>query len=166
MSEHDEQKTLFDWIYLNRDHAPNEQVRKAMKLCYSVPNGASMKSTQRLRMWREGLTKGILDVNLDWPICSQGMPVCSNAILSTTIFNPGLRIEHKYRAKISAKIQALIDTGNYLVDLSPEQKEKRLLLIEAGYHVVVSYSAVQSIRTIFKYLPFRAEDYQGIKEYL
>jgi hypothetical protein len=158
MSEHDEQKTLFDWIRLNREHAPNLEVRKALKLCYAVPNGFYSKSHKVVNdMKAEGLTKGILDVNLDWPVFNF---ICNANHLA------GLRIEHKFRASISAKIQAKIDTGNYIVDLSPEQKEKRELLIEAGYKVVVSYSAVQSIRTIFEYLPFKIEDYQGIREYL
>jgi len=169
--EHQEQKTLFDWIYLNRDYAPNPEVRKVLKLCYAVINGANLPKKQyqdksgNWKTWssegkwlkEEGLTEGMPDVNLDWPV----LYVDGNILEYS-----GLRIEHKYRASISPKIQALIDTGNYIVDLSSEQEEKRELLIEAGYHVVVSYSAVQSIRTIFEYLPFKIEDYQGIREYL
>ncbi len=163
MSEHDEQKTLFDWIKLNREYAPNKEVRRALKLCYANPSGASMKDTQRLRMIREGMIKGIPDVNLDWPVFKKAE---RNPVYALVIKYSGLRIEHKYRAQISDKIQAKIDTGDYIVDLSPEQKEKRKLLIEAGYKYVVSYSAVQSIRTIFDYLPFKASDYQGINGFL
>jgi len=165
MSEHDEQKTLFDWIRLNRERAPSPGVRKAMELCYGIPNGAHMTKAQAAKMKAEGMTKGILDVNLDWRAHDYiGVP--GNKLIGRAIKYIGLRIEHKFRASISTKIQTKIDTGNYIVDLSPEQKEKRELLIEAGYRVVVSYSGAQSIRTIFEYLPFRVDDYQGIREFL
>jgi hypothetical protein len=166
MSEHDEQKTFFDFVRLNRQHAPNPEVRKAMKLCYANQTGARMKITQAGKMKAEGMTKGVLDVNLDWPVEGSrytGNPCCP---YDTFVEFCGLRIEHKYRAEVSDKIQAKIDTGNYLVDLSPEQKETRELLIEAGFKVVVSYSAVQSIKAMFEYLPFEAKDYAGLKEFL
>ena len=167
--EHREQVTFFDWVRLERKLAPNMEVRKALKLCYAVPNGASFKRVQNqhgiwysqtgAKMKAEGVTKGILDVNLDWPIHAGKEDDWAAMLL-------GLRIEHKYRAKSSDKIKAKILTGNYLVDLSKEQKEKRELLIEAGYKVVVSYSAVQSVRAVFEYLPFEVNDYSAIKGFL
>jgi len=170
MSEHDEQATFFEWVRLNRTAAPSLEVRKALSRCYAVPNGAAMKESQRRRMSREGMENGIPDVNLDCPTCPRWMFGSHQLDVDLESFwsgcLSGLRIEHKYRKSISAKIQNKIDRGDYLVDLSPKQKEKRELLIDAGYKVVVSYSAAQSIRAVFEYLPFEVNDYQGIKEFL
>ena len=91
MSEHDEQKTFFDWVRLNRWLAPSLEVRKAMKLCYSVPNGAHMGKAQAGKMLAEGMTKGILDINLDWPVirfdCRQWSPI------SRDVFEKTIEIE-------------------------------------------------------------------------
>lgn len=164
MSEHEEQATFFDFVRLNRERAPNQHVRNAMKLCYSNQTGAHMKISQAGKMKAEGMTKGVLDVNLDWPAAIEKDNM-SEFPQKVMVFS-ALRIEHKWHSSISDKIQAKIDTGNYFVDLSLEQREFRELLIEAGYKVVVSYSAVQSIRAVFEYLPFEVEDYAGIREFL
>jgi hypothetical protein len=142
MSEHQEQTTFFDWVRLERESAPNTQVRKALKLCYAVPNGASMKDSQRVRMCREGMTKGILDINLDWPDALEGY--FEDAHYS------GLRIEMKFGKN----------------RLTKEQKEKKSLLEEAGFKVAVCYSAVEAIRAVFEYLPFAKDIYQGVTEFL
>lgn len=172
MREHQEQTTFFDWVRRNREYALNLEVRKAMKLCYAVPNGAYYKDDYKrgLIMREEGLTPGVLDVSLDQPVfknyvvTKNGTPMVQ---LQKSDIWPGLRIEFKYRKPpISKAIQEKIDTGAYLVDLSPEQKEMRKLLIGAGYKVSVVYSAAQAIREVFEYLPFDEKDYQGIKEFL
>jgi len=143
MSEHDEQKTFFDWVGLNRQYAPNLEVRKALKLCYAVPNGAHMTIGQRGKMVGEGMTKGILDINLDWS-------VFAGRIDDWGAMDPGLRIEMKYGAN----------------KLTPEQKEKKKLLEEAGFKVAVCYSASEAVKAVFEYLSFKIKDYQGIKEFL
>ena len=151
MSEHNEQTTFFGWVKLNREYAPEPEVRKAMKLCYAVPNGAKLEKIKDKRtgkIWSpigkklkaEGLTKGILDINLDWT-------AWDNDLYQMV---PGLRIEMKFGKN----------------KLSPEQKEKKELLEEAGYKVAVCYSASQAVRAVFEYLPFGENDYQGIREFL
>lgn len=174
-SEHTEQAAFFDWVRLNRSCAPNPEVRKAMSLCYAVPNGANLPKRRyknkkgEWKTWcseakwlkEEGaLDSGLPDVNLDWPIFRKG----SGGFF--VWFNSGLRIEHKHRDSISPAIKEKIGRGNYTADLSIEQKKKRELLIEAGYKVVISYSAQQSVRAVFEYLNFRIDDYQGIREFL
>lgn len=146
MSEHDEQVTFFDWVRINRECASNLKVRDAMKLCYAVPNGASMSDSQRIRMVREGMTKDILDINLDWPVLKWDQPGNPNDLESFF----GLRIENKFGKNT----------------LTKGQKEKKALLEAAGFKVVVCCSAVQDVRAVFEYLPFKVEDYQGIREFL
>lgn len=174
-TEHKMQVAFFNWIRLNLEYGLNKELKKALSLCYANPNGAPMSDTQRIWMVAEGMTKGMPDVNLDWPVagggwvwaetveCPEGETVDVDVKITRSYH--GLRIEHKHRDNVSPKIQAKIDTGNYLVDLSPEQKEKRELLIEAGYKYVVSYSTKQSIRAVFDYLPFEKKHYQD-REYL
>ena len=155
MSEHDEQKTFFDWVRLNRYLAPSLEVRKAMKLCYSVPNGAHMGKAQAGKMVAEGMTKGVLDVNLDWPVCDKWMfgqhplDVCLESFWYEHTTH-GLRIEFKFGRN----------------KLTKEQREMKSLLEEAGYRVAVCYSAKEAVKTVFEYLPFKVEDYQGLKEFL
>lgn len=156
MSEHDEQAAFFDWVRLNRKLAPNLEAREAMELCYAVPNGFYSKSHKvQNNMKAEGLTRGILDVNLDYPL------------YATWGACPGLRLEFKYRkSPISKSIQTKIDAGDYLADLKLEQRRKRELLLKVGYQVKVIYSSAQAVWEVFNYLPFKMEDYQGIKEFL
>jgi hypothetical protein len=157
MSEHQEQQNFFNWVRRNRRFSLNPEIRKAMKLCYAIPNGAAIKDFQKMKM--EGMEKGILDVNLDWPVTII-KPKKSHSLIDRLITIAGLRLEFKYKKPpISDKIQALINTENYLVDLSPEQKETRLLLIEAGYKVCIPYSAEQAIQMVIDYLPFFETDY-------
>jgi len=147
MSEHDEQRTFFDWVRLNRWLAPNLEVRKAMKLCYSVPNGAHMGKAQAGKMVAEGMTKGILDVNLDWPI---------------VIYDPKKHEPPQEDIKAGLRIEFKFGKNT----LTKEQKEMKALLEEAGFKVAVCKSAQEGVRTVFKYLPFKVEDYQGLKEFL
>jgi len=177
--EHYEQSAFFDWVNLNIKCAPNIYTRKVLGLCYAVPNGfysASKKIAHDMKM--EGLRKGIPDINLDWhnlieyetpnehEKIEDGISWYDRGKKILLHAYAGLRIEMKYREKISEKIQKKIDTGNYIVDLRPEQKEKRELLIDAGYKFVVCYSCGQAVRTVYEYLPFKIEDYQGLKEFL
>jgi hypothetical protein len=157
MSEHDEQVTFFDWVRLNRQYAPNLEVRKAMKLCYANQTGAHMVKAQAGKMKAEGMTKGILDINLDWPLfCPEMWDIPlnqrnrDNYNILGNLFLPGLRIEMKFGKN----------------KLTKEQKEKKELLEEVGFKVAVCYSAVEAIRAVFEYLPFEESDYQGIKEFL
>lgn len=176
MSEHQEQATFFQFVRLNRKHAKHADLRAAMELCYAIPNGFYSKSPKVITdMKAEGLTKGILDVNLDWPVAkTKIVPIHELEVTDgfigekKIILCPGLRLEFKYRKphESTIKTQEKMESGLYLVDLSKKQKEKRELLLKAGYEVKVVYLAVQAIRTVFEYLPFEVHHYQGIKEYL
>ena len=174
--EHIEQVTFFDWVRLNREYAPNQDVKNAMNLCYSNQAGAALKQKQDASgnwyspegkyLKAEGMTRGIPDVNLDYPAQGETYAYPESRCVAVDIFH-GLRLEFKYRKPpISAKIQAKIDSSDYLTDLSPKQKIKRELLLAAGYQVKVVYSAKQAIREVFNYLPFEISDYQGVSEYL
>lgn len=163
MSEHDEQVTFFDWVRLNREYAPSLEVRKAMKLCYAVPNGANLpkkKYQNKKGEWKtwspeakwlqeEGaLEPGIPDINLDWPVNHGWLD--EKCIQDVEDYYHGLRIEMKYGKN----------------KLTPEQEEKKELLEEAGFKVAVCYSASEAVKAVFEYLPFKQKDYQGIKEFL
>lgn len=173
--EHEAQTTFFDWVRLNRKLAKHPDLRAAMKLCYANINGASLsKKRDKRGNWyspegkylkAEGMTSGVLDVNLDWPVFEQDRQNNPFILVHGIRNAAGLRLEFKHRRQpISRRIQEKIKTGNYIVDLTLEQKETRELLLKAGYQVAVVYSAAQAIRTVFEYLPFQFEDYQG-KEY-
>ena len=146
MTEHDEQTTFFAWVELNREFAPNPEVRKVLKLCYSNQTGAHMSKAQAAKMKAEGMTKGILDLNLDWST----KDAHEHQPMKIHILYFGLRIEMKFGKN----------------KLTPEQAEIKGLLEEAGYKVAVCYSAVEAIREVYEYLPFEKKDYQGIKEFL
>jgi len=150
MSEHDEQKTFFDWVRLNRWMAPNKDVRKAMNLCYSIPNGAHMGKAQAAKMLAEGMTKGILDINLDIPRENGYFKMNTDGAPWIEDYFHGLRIEMKFGKNT----------------LTKEQKEKKALLEEAGFQVAVCYSAKEAIKTVFEYLPFTVDDYQGLNDFL
>ncbi len=149
MSEHQEQVTFFDWVRLLRSHAPSKEVRKAMSLCYSNQTGAHMSKPQAAKMKAEGMTKGILDINLD---CRALKPekAGNGCFKQINDFFISLRIEMKF------------GKGK----LSKEQKEKKALFEEAGFKVAVCYSAVEAIRAVCEYLPFDIADYQGVREFL
>ncbi len=102
MSEHDEQVLFFDWVKENLavlspfNHnnvtvpSRNPDLYRALSLCYAVPNGGMFQKVKNKegkwwspvakRMKREGMTEGILDINLDVPTESYS----------------GLRIEMKF----------------------------------------------------------------------
>ncbi len=161
--EHNEQATLMEWVRLNIKTSLNHELREALELFYAIPNGAYLSKTQRVKMSREGRIPGVLDLSLD---CAGERIVMDGKRRIVCFPYHGLRIEMKYRkGPISAKIQSQIDAGDYLVDLSKEQKRKRELLIKAGYQVKVCYSADQAIKVVRGYLSFDKSDYQGIKEF-
>jgi len=153
MSEHDEQKTFFDWVRLNRQYAKNELLRKAMKLCYAVPNGSKFEKVRNKKgqLWsptgkkmkEEGLEKGMPDINLDW-----ATPLNLNKLSKG--WWPSLRIEMKFGKN----------------KLTKEQREKKDLLEQAGFRVVVAYSAKEAIKAVVDYLPFKESEYQGLEEFL
>jgi len=110
MSEHDEQVLFFDWVRqnlavlapfkMNKVTIPsrNPELYRALSLCYAVPNGGMFPKKQNKdgtwwspvakKMKREGMTEGILDINLDVPTESYS----------------GLRIEMKFgKNKLTVK---------------------------------------------------------------
>jgi hypothetical protein len=151
MSEHDEQATFFEWVDLNRVYARDPNIRKALKLCYAVPNGAKLEkiknkkgdwwSPQANKLKKEGLEPGMPDINLDWPVISGRLGIKE----PPHDIKAGLRIEMKYGKN----------------KLSDFQKDKKYLLEQAGFKYEVCYSAQEAIRAVIHYLPFAEKDYQG-----
>ena len=144
--EYLEQVKFFDWVRINRQYARNKQLREAMELCYSVPNGAAMPKQKNVKtgkwysivakkMVKSGMESGIPDINLDYSVV--------NGHTSSDIY-AGLRIEMKYGKNT----------------LSVNQKAKRILFEKAGYKYAVCYSAKEAINAIIEYLPFKRNDYQ------
>ena len=143
MSEHQEQVYFFNWVRRNIKFSKNEELKKVMGLCYSVPNG--IRSTQGQKAKMEGLTKGMPDINLDYPQ-KRDKEVYIFGLYKTIENNVnylGLRIEMKFG-------------GN---TLSEKQKEKKNLLEEAGFKVVVCYSVKEAIQAVMDYLPFLEKEY-------
>lgn len=161
--EHKEQATFFAWVRLNMEHAPNPHVKEIMEIAYGIPNGANLskKSYQNKKgEWKtwspeakwlkeEGsLNAGIPDINFPVPVFKKAE---SNPVYASVMKYAGLYIEMKIDKKKPSK----------------EQKRKKYLLEKVGYQKVeVCYSAVEAIRTVYDYLPFKKCDYQGISEYL
>lgn len=138
-NEHGLQVSFFNWVRQNRKNSTNKGIRNALNLCYAVPNGLSTNQSQRAKM--EGLTAGIPDINLDWPVFKKN----SNCpeVCGYKYKHPGLRIEMKYGKNT----------------LSPFQKEKKKLLQDACFRYEVCYSAQTAIDAVMDYLPFPSEDY-------
>ena len=184
--EHDEQVTFFEFVKLNRVHSRNIELREALELCYSVPNGANLPKKKYLKFnpktgkqeWKtwspeakwliaEGMTEGILDINLDVPISGV---VDYPSKIQIPMFEFGIhwitKNDYFYcvcALRIEMKVKYANGKKNYL---SPEQKRKKELLEKAGYKVEVCYSAKEAIKAVVDYLPFPESDYQGLKEYL
>jgi len=137
MSEHQQQVYFFNWVRRNRKLSSNIWIRRAMELCYAVPNGISSREGQKAKL--EGLTRGMPDINLDWPTV-----LCEP---EGTIFIPGLRIEMKFGKNT----------------LSKAQKEKKELLEKANFKYCVCYSAEEAVKAVMTYLPFPEKDYIGPK---
>ena len=156
-NEHELQRNFFNWVRRNRKNSPNPVVKEAMELCHSVPNGWNSNSHQGQKMKMEGLTAGIPDIHLPLRVLNSNYIKGTFAVVDD--YYIGFWIETKYKASISPKIQKLIDTGNYLVNLSPEQKRKRELLIKTGHKYVICYSVAQMIKAVMDYLPFEDSDY-------
>ena len=151
--EHYEQSAFFAWVDLNINHAPSKDVMEALKLCYAVTNGANLPKKKQAY-------KGV-DGKIKWRTWSseaawlkeegglrKGFPDIN--LDYSTYSHAGLRIEMKHGKNV----------------LSPEQREKKDLLERACYKYAVCYSAMEAVRTVYGYLPFKIEDYQGLKEFL
>lgn len=135
MSEHDEQATFFAWVHLNRKFGKTTELRKALALCYAVPNGGKRNKNIARKMQNEGLEAGMPDINLDYP-------VLTNPDSKLRLEYPGWRCEMKFSTKLTAL-----------------QKEKKALLEEAGFQYVICYSADEAIKALMDYLPFPKNDY-------
>lgn len=157
MSEHEEQVGFFAWVDANLLYNKNPAIKKAMGLCWANPNGGKRpKKKNQNGMWysvtaqklqKEGLRVGVPDITID---------------IGTNKYN-GLRIEMKYRkTPLSAPLMLQHRADEYITDLSPEQKKKRELLIEAGYKYKICYTTQEAIRATINYLPFEEKDYIGV----
>lgn len=149
-SEHETQAMLFNWIRRNAAKSPNKNLRIAMSLCYAIPNGMSTKQSQKAKA--EGLTAGIPDIQLAYPVTmyaprTNHIPAfgVSHTLLGGHVywFCPGLFLEAKF--------------GNN--DLSPMQKQKKALLEEVGWKWVTFWSVLEGVEAIMEYLPFSVDDY-------
>lgn len=67
MSEHNEQCALFDWAYDMQGQYP------ALELLHAIPNGGHRVTAVAVKMKREGVKAGVLDVCL--PVSSRGYHV-------------------------------------------------------------------------------------------
>jgi len=154
MSEHDNQVEFFLWVRANKLYNRRPEIKAAMELCYEVPNGGMFPKRQNkkgqwwspvaVKMIAEGLTNGIPDINLD---------------VGNKDFH-ALRIEMKYRkGGLSDNLMIRHRAEEYLVDLSDEQKMKRILLIKAGFRYVVCYTTAEAKKAVIDYLPFAQKHY-------
>jgi hypothetical protein len=149
-NEHElrEQITFMQWVVLNRQHAPNKEVRDALELCYGTLNGVKLTPAQAGKAKASCAAKGIPDINLDWPAKTPGCCLKQPNDEYVNIFH-GLRIEMKHGKN----------------KLSEAQKSKKKLLEKAGYKYEVCYSAKAAIQAVVDYLPFSHKDYAGLKEF-
>jgi len=154
MSEHDNQVSFFFWVRANRLYNKRPEIKAAMGLCYAVPNGGMFPKRQNnkgqwwspvaKKMKAEGMTEGIPDINLDRSVDD----LC------------GLRIEMKYRkGGLSDNLMVKHRAEEYLIDLSDEQKVKRLLLIQVGFRYVICYSTAEAKQAVIDYLPYDKNAY-------
>lgn len=150
MSEHKTQTLFFNWVRKNIKFSPSSAVKRIFSLFYAIPNGADVKPHERQRLKMEGMKSGVLDCCLPYKI----------DFLS-------LWLEFKYlKPPVSTKIQLEIDTGNRLVDLSPNQIIFREDLIKGGHKVVIPYSTPQAVRTVFDYLGFDRKNYVDLEKWI
>jgi hypothetical protein len=63
--EHDEQASFFAWLDSTARRQEDPDVREALSWIHSVPNGAHTHKATALKLVREGLKKGVLDVRCD-----------------------------------------------------------------------------------------------------
>ena len=79
--EYNEQVKFFNFIRFNLQYNKHREILHALNLCYSVPNGAAMpkqydKKTKKsysvvaMKMVKSGMSKGIPDINVDYPVGS------------------------------------------------------------------------------------------------
>lgn len=171
--EYDNQVAFFQWVFFNRKQAPAEVVRDALSLCYAnlngaylprIPNekGGSAWSPEAIRLSKSGMTEGIPDINLDWP---GDRSVIDGGRQYGCERYAGLRIEMK-AALVGEKKKELVESGNFLVHLSPSQKRKRELFISGNFRYVVCYSARQAIKAVVDYLGYPVEYYRSVNEFL
>jgi hypothetical protein len=59
--EHDHQSALFEWATLNQGRWPE------LDMMYAIPNGGHRNIQTAARLKREGVKRGVLDINLDVP---------------------------------------------------------------------------------------------------
>lgn len=121
--EDQEQAALFDFIRLWAKRIPR------LEWVFAIPNGffAGYDSAAKLRavdMVRQGLTAGVWDVFVPWPVTSD-----------TGGITPGLFIEMK------------TDTG----ELSDEQRDFQLVMRRRGYACAVCRSWIEAATAIGEY---------------
>lgn len=131
MSEHDEQKALFEWA----DRMVAQGRLPELVNMFAIPNGAWTKNqAMAVKLKQEGLKKGVPDIFLAVTV-SQISKADENKIAHYLHFS-GLFIEMKFGTN----------------KLSADQKEWYSRLVGAEYWYVICYSWIEAAREIIEYL--------------
>ena len=173
MSEHDEQVEFFVWVKANELYNKDPDIKKAMALCWSIPNGGKrpkkLTSYGKKMVSKYGSNPPKIIGKQGWfyspgaqSLVSEGLKggVPDIEMNRASGLYHGLKIEMKYRkGGLSDSLMVKHRMGEYLVDLDTEQKTKRELLIEADYKYVICYTAAEAKEAVINYLPYDKNDY-------
>jgi len=126
--EHNEQCLVIAWCELNKKRYP------CLGRIHSIPNMGKHHVSFRVKQAREGLKKGMLDLFLPWP----KKDFIAGEIVGHGDFYVmcGLYIEMKVKPNKP----------------TAEQKDWIKYLLDAGYEVMVAWSADEAIEGIKNYL--------------
>jgi hypothetical protein len=124
LSEHDEQVKFFNWA---RD---NEARHQQLRWMFSIPNGGHRHIGVAIKLKKEGLKKGVLDIFL---------PVVRETYEGKTI--PGLFIEMKFGKN----------------SLTKEQKEFKTAMEAEGYQTSTCRKWDEARAVVINYLGIETE---------
>lgn len=143
MSEHDEQVAFFDWISLNISVLEPASFNKV-----SIP-GKNPELLKALSLCyavpNGGKRHVVIAIKLKREGVRHGFPDIN---LDYPVGRwHGLRIEEKFGKNKLTKMQLI----------------KKALLESVGFKYEVCYSAGEAVKALINYLPFRRQDYVGVK---
>lgn len=130
------QSRLVEWARATAARQSDAFKRDALRFFHAVPNGAHLKPVEQAKMKREGRTKGILDLRLDYVVRRP----------DGNVYWPGLLIEMK-------------EFGRQATE---EQVEYAAFMLKQGFACEVCYSWSQGARSIVRYMGL--EEYEPIDE--
>jgi len=125
--EHNEQKMVIVWCELNKKLYP------CLDRIYAIANGGDRHLLVAMKLKKEGVKAGMLDLCLPWPLEFDQMDDIP------LYFKCGLYVEMKALPKQPSKV-------------SPKQKEWIKYLLAVGYEVHIAWSADEAIRIIKNYV--------------